>query len=196
VNAAITKEEVLLLPTVDFNKQIIVADTPKTAERAVKYLSHFLRLGFDTETRPAFQKGRAYGTSLIQIASDEVCVLFRVNKIGFPPALERLLSDTNILKIGLSLRDDYQMLNRRRPNLLQKDDEGALLGFVDLQHIVNNFGINELSLQKIYALLFHERISKGQRTSNWEAAELTYAQKKYAALDAWACLKIYEKLCP
>ncbi|MGL5545401.1 MAG: 3'-5' exonuclease, partial [Tannerellaceae bacterium] len=46
----------------------------------------------------------------------------------------------------------------------------------------------------IYALLFHKRISKGQRLTNWEAEILTEPQKRYASLDAWSCLKIYEKL--
>jgi hypothetical protein len=51
--------------------------------------------------------------------------------------------------------------------------------------------INDISLQKIYAILFDKRISKSQRLSNWEAPQLTKAQCDYAALDAWACLEIY-----
>ena len=48
--------------------------------------------------------------------------------------------------------------------------------------------------QKIYAILFQKKISKGQRLSNWEADVLTSSQQKYAALDAWACLQIYKQL--
>ncbi|GHT43150.1 3'-5' exonuclease [Bacteroidia bacterium] len=176
-----------LLPTVRFNRRIIVVDKPEDVEKAVNYLSQFPLLGFDTETRPAFRKGQTYGTALVQLAAEHTCVLFRINRIPFPGALERLLSDPAILKIGLSLRDDYNSLNRRYRFTPQ--------GFVDLQQLVQNYGIKDMSLQKIYALLFHERISKGQRTSNWEADRLTEAQQKYAALDAWACLKIYKKLC-
>ena len=50
------------------------------------------------------------------------------------------------------------------------------------------------SLQKIYGILFSEKISKSQRLSNWEADVLTDAQKQYAATDAWACLNIYHLL--
>ena len=50
------------------------------------------------------------------------------------------------------------------------------------------------SLQRIFAIVFGQRISKGQRLSNWEAIELTNAQQNYAATDAWACLKIYNEL--
>ena len=59
---------------------------------------------------------------------------------------------------------------------------------------VRAFGIQDKSLQKIYAILFGEKISKSQRLSNWEAETLTEPQKLYAATDAWACLNIYNKL--
>ncbi len=67
-------------------------------------------------------------------------------------------------------------------------------GFIDIQTIICNYGIGEKSLQKIYAILFGKKISKTQRLSNWEADILTDAQKRYAATDAWATLRIYEKL--
>ncbi len=51
-----------------------------------------------------------------------------------------------------------------------------------------------MSLQKIYAIVFGEKISKAQRLTNWEAETLTPAQQAYAAIDAWACLKLYRYL--
>ena len=51
-----------------------------------------------------------------------------------------------------------------------------------------------MSLQKIYAIVFHKRISKRQQLSNWEAETLTESQMKYAATDAWACVEIYNCL--
>ena len=65
---------------------------------------------------------------------------------------------------------------------------------IELQEYVRAFGIQDKSLQKIYAILFGEKISKSQRLSNWEAETLTEPQKLYAATDAWACLNIYNKL--
>ncbi|MDE6121004.1 MAG: hypothetical protein K2F63_04370, partial [Muribaculaceae bacterium] len=59
---------------------------------------------------------------------------------------------------------------------------------------VKEYDITDISLQKIYAILFGERISKTQRLTNWEADTLSDAQQAYAALDAWACLKIYHHL--
>ena len=52
----------------------------------------------------------------------------------------------------------------------------------------------ELGLQKIYAILFGNKISKSQRLTNWENHELTEQQQRYAATDAWASLQIYLKL--
>ncbi|MDE6832487.1 MAG: hypothetical protein K2J07_07135, partial [Muribaculaceae bacterium] len=50
------------------------------------------------------------------------------------------------------------------------------------------------SLQKVYAIIFGEHITKGQRLTNWDAKTLTPAQQDYASLDAWACLRIYRHL--
>jgi ribonuclease D len=184
----ITKEEIARFDTEEFKGRIFEIQTLEGAKKGVEYLSGFNLLGFDTETRPAFRKGSSYGVSLIQLSTSDDCFLFRLNKIGFPAPLINLLSNPSILKIGLSLRDDFSSMGRRMK--FTPD------GFIDLQQVAVKHGIDDISLQKIYALLFDKKISKNQRLSNWEADKLTEAQKKYAALDAWACLKIYEKLCP
>ena len=184
---SITKEEISTFEVEEFIGRILVIETIEDAENAVKYLSTADIIGFDTETRPAFKKGSVHGVALIQLATIDTCFLFRLNKIGFPPSLIELLSNPNILKVGLSLKDDFTTMGRR----IKFTPEG----FIDLQKIVPEHNIGDISLQKIYALLFKKKISKGQRLSNWEVDELTEAQKKYAALDAWACLKIYQELC-
>ena len=182
----ITKEEISLLEIEEFLGRIIVIDTEKDTDKAVSYLSGFEAVGFDTETRPSFKKGTRYKISLMQISTDEACFLFRLNRIGIPQSLEDFLVNDKILKIGLSLRDDFGAIRKRA------DIKPA--NFLDLQNYVGQFGIEDASLQKIYAILFDKKISKGQRLSNWEADVLTEQQKKYAALDAWACLKIYNQL--
>lgn len=182
----ITKEEISLLEIEEFSGRIIVIDTEKDTDKAVSYLSGFGAVGFDTETRPSFKKGTRYKISLMQISTDEACFLFRLNRIGIPQSLEDFLVNDKILKIGLSLRDDFGAM-RKRTDIKPPN-------FLDLQNYVGQFGIEDASLQKIYAILFDKKISKGQRLSNWEADVLTEQQKKYAALDAWACLKIYNQL--
>jgi ribonuclease D len=183
----ITKEDLSVYPAETFDGKIIEIQTASECEDAVRYLSGAAMLGFDTETRPAFKKGNPNNVALIQFSTHDACFLFRLNMIGIPASLTQLLSNPKVLKIGLSLRDDFHNLGRRLKFTPQ--------GFVDLQHIVKDYGIDDLSLQKIYALLFQKKISKAQRLTNWEAPLLTEPQKCYAALDAWACLKIYEELC-
>ena len=101
-------------------------------------------------------------------------------------SLMQISTDEACFLLGLSLRDDFGAMRKRT------DIQPA--NFLDLQNYVGQFGIEDASLQKIYAILFNKKISKGQRLSNWEADILSDAQKKYAALDAWACLKIYNQL--
>jgi ribonuclease D len=184
----ITKEEISQYPTETFDGQIIEIRTTDECEEAVKRLSSCQLLGFDTETRPTFKKGAVNSAALIQLSTEDCCFLFRLNIIGFPPSLIRLLTNPDVLKIGLSLRDDFNSMRRRK--------EFTPRGFADIQLLVKNYDIDDLGLQKIYALLFQKKISKSQRLTNWEADLLSEPQKRYAALDAWACLKIYETLCP
>ena len=91
------------------------------------------------------------------------------------------------MKTGLSLRDDIAMLRKRADFV-----PGY---FVDIQDEVGELGIQDLSLQKLYANLFHQKISKTQRLSNRDAPILKDPQKLYAATDAWACINLYEEIC-
>lgn len=182
----ISKEEISGLELEHFTGEIIVIDTLADCEKAVWYLQKQKLLGFDTETRPSFKKGKTNKVSLLQLSTEKTCFLFRLNMIGFPESLLNLLKNEKIIKVGLSLRDDFGMLRKVAPI------EPA--GFIDIQSYIKQFNIQELSLQKIYALLFHKKISKSQRLSNWEAESLNDGQKRYAATDAWACILIYKKL--
>lgn len=182
----ITKEEISKLEVEEFKGRIIPITTEDDARKAVSYLSSFDAVGFDTETRPSFTKGKRYKVSLMQISTDEACFLFRLNIIGIPKVLSDFLSDESVTKIGISLKDDFNSISKRT--------EMEPKNFVDLQTVVKKYDIEDMSLQKIYAILFNKKISKGQRLTNWEAETLTESQMKYASLDAWACLNIYNYL--
>ena len=184
--ANIEKSEVALMPNTLFSGRIITIDTPDDAEKAVLALSRENIVGIDTETRPSFRKGVHYNVSLLQISTLETCFLFRLNRIGMPKPLIELLENNGITKVGLSLHDDYQALNKRK--------KFTPANFLDLQKYVTRFGIEEKGLQKMYAIVFGERISKSQQLTNWDADVLTDKQKLYAATDAWACLRIYHHL--
>lgn len=174
------------LPIESFSGNIHVIESDIMANEALAVLRKADLLGIDTETKPSFRKGRTNKVSLIQIATHTDCYLFRINKMGFSDELRDLLADNSLLKVGLSLKDDFSVLHR------VGDFEPR--NYVELQTLVRQYGIADMSLQKIYAIIFGKKISKSQRLSNWEAAELSVAQQYYAALDAWACLHIYEAL--
>lgn len=180
------KQRINELPVVNFEGRIIVVQTEVEANKAVRYLMSQPLLGFDTETRPTFRPGPMNPVALLQVATDDTCFLFRLCKMGMPDSVVRLLSDTEVRKVALSWRDDIGQLQRRRR--FQTGD------FFDLQNHVNEFGIKDLSLQKLFANVFGQKISKGQQLTNWEADVLTEKQKLYAATDAWACLRLYEEL--
>lgn len=183
---AINKETVATMPHVSYGGGIMVVDTMDKARVALRELSRAGIVGFDTETRPAFRKGQLNKVALMQLATDDFCFLFRLNLLGVFDGLAAFLEDPNITKIGLSTHDDFNVLRRSRPLEPQ--------GFIELQDYVKQFKIADLSLQKIYAIVFGQCIAKNQRLTNWEAPELTEHQQTYAAIDAWACLKLYRYL--
>ena len=183
---SILKEELADLESAKVRGQIKVVDTKPKLSWALRYLRKYKVVGFDTETRPSFRKGQVYKVSLIQLSVGDKTFLIRINKTGFTKGLIKFLEDPEILKIGLSLKDDFHSLRR-----LQEFEPS---NFIDLQQYVKNFLIEDNSLSKIYAVLFGKRICKAQRLTNWEAEELSLSQQQYAALDAMACLEIFNEL--
>ncbi|MGC8802860.1 MAG: 3'-5' exonuclease [Bacteroidales bacterium] len=184
---ALSPEEINKLPFIHFEGIIQIVDNLPAFSGAIEDITtRGGAWGFDTETRPSFKKGRTNNVSLIQLAADNTCYLFRINRLGLRHELIEILTNPNIIKIGLSLQDDLRGLHKMAHFQPQ--------GFVDLQNYVQQFGIQEKSLKKICALVLHARISKNQQTSNWDVPILSEAQQIYAATDAWVCLKIYEKL--
>lgn len=186
MKTTITKEEIKGLPVTAFNGRIITISTEAETEKAVAYLSKFPRIGIDTETRPAFRKGVSHKVALMQLSTEDTCFLLRLNYTGLTDSLTHLLENPAIEKVGLSLRDDFHGLRKWR--------EFEPRSVIELQTVAKEYGIRDESLQKIYALLFGEKISKAQRLTNWESDTLTDSQKQYAAIDAWACYKIYNRL--
>lgn len=182
----VEKNAIARLKRVVFPGKIVVVVSPEEAERCVDYLLSQRVLGFDTETRPAFKRGEHFKCSLLQVSAEDSCFLFRLNYMGLTPAIIRLLSDETVIKVGLAWKNDILSLHQ-----LGDFQPGS---FIDLQNMVNEIGIEDQSLVKIYANLFNERISKAERLSNWERDVLKESQKMYAAIDAWACVKIYNEL--
>ena len=183
---SIDKQDVNQMHLVTFPGRIHIIDSVSQVKSAVAALRSSAIAGFDTETRPSFKRGERHSVALLQLSTASDAFLFRLNKTGIPTPLKQYLEDPDIIKVGLSTTDDFHQLTRIC------DVHPA--GFVELQQLVKQYSITDMSLQKIYAILFQQKISKGQQLTNWEAPTLTDAQQRYAAIDAWACLHIYEYL--
>ena len=183
---SIDKQDVNQMPQVTFHGRIHIIDSISQVKSAVTTLRTSAIAGFDTETRPSFKRGEHHRVALLQLSTESDAFLIRLNKTGIPTPLKRYLEDPEIIKVGLSTIDDFHQLASIC------DIHPA--GFVELQELVKRYNISDMSLQKIYAILFQHKISKGQQLTNWENPTLTEAQQQYAAIDAWACLRIYRYL--
>lgn len=179
----IDKAAIQTLPVTFFEGEVIVVDKPDMVADAAAYLRQHTVLGVDTEARPSFKRGVHYPTALVQIATLERCYLFRLTHVGLPVEIAEIFANPNICKVGLAFKDDITGLRRRR------DFKPA--NCVDLQSMVCKYGIMELGLQKIFAIIFGKKISKSQQLTNWENSHLTPEQARYASTDAWATLSIY-----
>ena len=175
------------MPLAVFEGETVVVEHAAQLPAALRYLNRQRVVGVDTETRPAFQRGESYPVALLQISTLKRCYLFRLHTLGLPESLAALFSNPKITKVGLAFHDDLSGLRRRTPFEPRN--------CVDVQSMVNQYGIFDLGLQKVFAILFGKRISKSQRLTNWENIDLTPDQARYAATDAWATLLIYRQLC-
>lgn len=169
-----------------FKGEIVLVEDLKTFYEVFPRLNGEGLLGFDTETKPTFHKGKKNKVSLIQLSTGTLACLFRINKIGFPEELLDILSDPGVIKAGVAVHDDIRFLKGVR----KFNPEG----FIDLQSFVREYGIQSSGLKKLAAIVLGFRISKRQQVTDWEAEQLTEAQMIYAATDAWVCHQIYAKL--
>jgi len=182
---SITSEAINELPLLEYSGKIIVVADPEKVEDCFREINLAEWVGFDTETRPNFKKGVVHPISLIQIAIESKVFIFKILSTGLTdPILDFFESD--IIKVGVALHDDIKGLRRERefePN-----------NFINLGDITGAIGIHNKGLRKLAGIILGKRISKGQQLTNWENERLTDAQIQYAALDAWACWRMYDEL--
>ncbi len=182
----ITNEQTAELPAIRFEGEVQIVDTEAQLNEACEYLSQHSVIGFDTETRPSFKAGVTNRVALIQLSTKERCYLIRLCRMKFGRQLQDLLENREVKKVGADVAGDIRSLGQLRHIRPE--------GFIDLQTIAPQWGIEEKSLRKLSAIVLGKRVSKAQRLSNWEAVQLTEQQIAYAATDAWVCLEILSAL--
>jgi ribonuclease D len=183
---SISDEKLQECPPASFPGKIEVIDTHEKMEAALPEILRQKMLGFDTETKPSFKKGRRNSVSLLQFATSDKAYLIRLNMIGLPEDIASILSDPGVTKVGVAIRDDIKELVELR--------HFVPAGFIDLQKIVDSLGIRDYSLKKMAAIVLGVKISKRQQVTDWNAGNLSSPQIVYAATDAWICHQIYSRL--
>lgn len=183
------------LPRILFPGTIIIVDGPEKVQPALAELfkdgtamSH--GIGFDMEWKPSFGKGTPRNsTSLIQLATDKVCVIFWMMYLNHQMPLElfSVLADPNIIKIGQSLDCGD---NERLTQEFHLD----LVNSVDISIVAKQKGFRKTNLKEQTKVLLGKNLSKFLCTSNWADVHLTPAQIRYAATDPYVTFLIYHKL--
>ena len=179
----LSKEDINALPLFGYSGETLVVNTPAEERVALKRLHGATILGFDTETRPSFRKGKVYNPALVQIAREDVVFLFHIKSLGLSPELAAFFSNPGILKVGVAIKDDMRALTRLLPF--------EPTGLVDLAQMARRNKIAQQGLRGLAAYLLGARISKGEQCSNWGKEALSPKQIAYAATDAWISLAIY-----
>lgn len=179
----IEKEAIKDLPTMKFQGDISIINKKEEIFEALKELSKEEFIGFDTETKPSFQKNKSFKVSLLQLATSSKAYLFRLKTLGLPQPLTDILSNPSIFKIGLALNQDIKSLQALTPFKPQS--------FIDLQTLAKENEIGVLGLRGLCGLFLGKKLSKRAKLSNWENKFLSKAQIHYAANDAWVSREIF-----
>jgi hypothetical protein len=161
-------------------------------------------IGFDTESKPTFQKGeQSTGPHLVQLATDQHAYLFQIgarpihapapsgsgdavpSAIPGIAVLRAVLESPAILKVGFGLGDDLRRLRAK----LGIETRNVL----DLSTALRRGERNALGAKTAVARFFGKRLQKSRKitTTNWALPRLSDKQILYAADDAHVALRIY-----
>lgn len=183
---ALSRDDINALPMDRYKGPITFIKNEEQLLSACAALSDESVLGFDTETRPSFRKGESYPPSLIQLGGADQVYLFPLHAGGIAAPLKVLLSNADILKVGVALEYDIKELRA-----LDDFEPG---GFVGLEPMAKALKIKNQGLRGLAAALFGFRISKKAQCSNWSRLPYNDTQLVYAATDAWISRRIYLEL--
>ncbi|MBC3876399.1 3'-5' exonuclease domain-containing protein 2 [Undibacterium sp. FT79W] len=165
----------------------IVADAASAAF-AHLHLSQASVLGFDTETKPVFQKGQRHqGPHLIQLATETKAFLFPVVQAVNIDVVKAALEAQHILKVGFGLSDDLRHLKSKL--------DITTTNVLDLAKALRENRHQDMGAKAAVAKFFGMQLSKSKKTStsNWAQQPLTDKQIAYAANDAHVALLVYQR---
>ena len=173
-------------PRIQFPGKIHLINTNQELAQAAAELASATALGFDTETKPSFQKGEIYPVALLQLATDTDAFLFRLRTLTDFTVLANILENKEIVKVGVAIRDDLKLLQK----LFKFHPEH----FIELQTLAKQKGLKNLGLKGMTGEVLKSSLSKRAKMTNWDAPTLSDQQIMYAATDAWIGLKLWHEI--
>jgi RNA polymerase sigma factor for flagellar operon FliA len=172
--------------------RISLVTTDELAEIALAALIAGDAIGFDTESKPTFNKGEvSTGPHLVQLATDTHAYLFPVARLTQSGVLKAILESPTLLKIGFGLGNDRSALKTRLGIELRN--------VLDLGEVLRGPGHRGTVGAKVaVAHFFGQKFQKSKKvgTSNWANPNLAERQLLYAANDAHVALKLYRAWLP
>jgi ribonuclease D len=179
----LSKEEINALPVDTYRGPLELVRSHEKMLDAVKELRKERLLGFDTETRPAFEKGVSYPVSILQLATSDCVYVFQLEFLGDLKKLFTILSNKKIIKAGVATGDDIKALREL--------SEFIPAGVIDLATRTKQCGMQHHGLRGLTALLLDFRITKSRQKYNWATHRLNKSAIQYAATDAWVGRELY-----
>jgi len=180
---SISKDELNKLPIRAYEGPIRLINDRDQVASCIKTLSKEKIIGFDTETRPAFERGVTYPPALLQLATATEVFVFQFQALGGLGALRTILENPSIIKAGVALSDDIKQLNDCWKFTPRQ--------FIEIGTMAKTLGFKQTGLRSLAGLLLGFRISKKEQRSNWARPNLSRSQIVYAATDAWVSRELY-----
>lgn len=171
------------LPILRYDGPVQVLASAAAMDDALREIRHERVVGFDTEARPTFRRGQVHPPSLVQIATGRMVYLFQLHQIDCSHTLAAVLGNTHLVKAGVAPGRDIIDLRKLFPL------EPA--NVIDLAVIAKQHGFDKTGMRNLAGILLGHRVTKGAQTSNWARQNLSPAQVRYAATDAWVCRELY-----
>ena len=186
------REQIALLEPFDGLdlQDIVVVETAGDAARAAAELLAAGVVGFDTESKPTFAKNEVNtGPHLVQFSTMTTAFLFQLHRTDCIPTVQMLIGSTALLKVGFGLSTDLTLIRNR----LEIEPRAVF----DIDNEFRRRGYRKsVGVKTAIALVFDRRFMKSRKatTSNWANKQLTDAQIRYAANDAYASIRVYDAL--
>jgi ribonuclease D len=186
------KETIALLPAfarLDLT-QISLISQGAEAEQAMQQLSQHRAWGFDTESKPTFKVGEVSdGPHILQLSTAQHAWVFQLHDPDCRAVVAKLMTTPGVIKAGFGLGDD----SKRILHKLKIEPQGVL----ELNTVFRDRGYRkDMGVKGAVAVLFNQRFIKSKKaaTSNWAQPRLSEAQLIYAANDAYAAIRVFDKL--